>query len=182
MLLRMLKFSHSEFLREFVWALSGFLKATFGRPCPVPSGGSCNESWVLLTFDSPQPPWLHIVRTLLGLTENKHQNLMASNLLKSGGGAALGPLDEEDLMTRFFLDSQEISLPFDVSSINQILKHVEDFSPFPENRCQASPDRWPSAAGVPRKPVICCAKLKATRSRYSRNCHGNRARFHRAGR
>lgn len=29
-------------------------------------------------------------------------------------------------MTRFFLDSREISPPFDVSSINQILKHVED--------------------------------------------------------
>jgi hypothetical protein len=36
-------------------------------------------------------------------------------------------LYEGDLMTRFFLDSREISVPFDVSSINQILKHVEDF-------------------------------------------------------
>jgi len=34
---------------------------------------------------------------------------------------------EGDLMTRFFLDSQEISLPFDVSSLNQILKHIEAY-------------------------------------------------------
>ena len=30
-------------------------------------------------------------------------------------------------MTRFFLDSQEIAIPFDASSIDQVLKHIENF-------------------------------------------------------
>jgi len=36
-------------------------------------------------------------------------------------------------MTRYFLDSQEIAVPFDLSSIAQILKHVEEYH-LPPNR------------------------------------------------
>jgi len=37
------------------------------------------------------------------------------------------PQYEGKTMTRYFLDSQEIAIPFDASSITQILKHVESF-------------------------------------------------------
>ena len=32
-----------------------------------------------------------------------------------------------DLMTRFYIDSREVELPFDLASLDQVLKHVEDF-------------------------------------------------------
>jgi hypothetical protein len=95
----------------------------------VHSGGKCNESPVLFAFDPPQLP--RIISSgrrsrINGKLNNSKFDwpLICLELVAAQHQAAIY---EGDLMTRFFLDSQEISLPFDASSINQILKHVEDF-------------------------------------------------------
>ena len=51
-------------------------------------------------------------------------------------------------MTRFFIDNQEIAIPFDISSLNEILKHVEN--------SHLSPDavvRQIRVDGLPLMPV-----------------------------
>jgi hypothetical protein len=70
-------------------------------------------------ISSPPPPRIN------GKMESRKEKLASKLLIPRWRFECA--CNKGELMTRFYIDSREVELPFNLSSLDQILKHVEDF-------------------------------------------------------